>query len=202
MLPRDLGYLHGPRLISAVRKAWLKARHPHARIEFGRGVHLGPGFRLHMPAGASLIVGDWVEFRSGFRAELAPGATLRIGSGTRFTYDVVIQCTTTIEIGERCVFAHGVTIVDGSHRFRDPALPMLDQGFDFRPITIGDDAAAMAKATLIASLGEHAFVGAGAVVTREIPAYSLALGVPARVADYFGPDSAEAQAERNSGASA
>ncbi|HEY8000838.1 MAG TPA: acyltransferase [Solirubrobacterales bacterium] len=202
MLPRDLGYLHGPRLTSAIRKAWVRARHPHGRIEFGRGVYLGPGFRLRMPSDGSLIVGDSVEFRSGCCVEIAPGATVRIGSGTRFTYDVVIQCGTTIEIGERCVFAHGVTIVDGSHRFRDPTVPMLDQGFDFRPLSIGDDAAAMAKATVIASLGEHAFVGAGAVVTREIPAYSLAVGVPARPIDYFGPEPADSQAERNSGASA
>jgi acetyltransferase-like isoleucine patch superfamily enzyme len=202
LLPRDLGYVYGPRLRSAIRKAWVRARHPHARIEFGRGVYLGPGFRLHMPSDGSLIVGDSVEFRSGCCVEIAPGATLKIGLGTRFTYNVVIQCGTTIEIGERCVFAHAVTIADGSHRFRDPTVPMLEQGFDFRPLSIGDDAAAMAKATVIASLGERAFVGAGAVVTRNIPAYSLAVGVPARPIHYFGPEPADSQAERNSGASA
>lgn len=187
LIARDLGYVHGPRLISEIRKRWVKLRHPHARIEFGKGTYLGPGFRLYMPSDATLIVGESVEFRSGFRAEIGPGAVLKIGSGTRFTYDVVIQCGTTIEIGERCVFAHGVTIADGSHRFRDPSRPMLEQGYDYTPIEIGDDAAAMSKATVIASIGTRAFVGANAVVTRAVPAYTLAVGVPARPIDYFGP---------------
>ncbi len=222
-LPRELGYFRGPRLASWLRKRWLLLRHPHARIELGRHVYLGPGFSLHVPHDATVIVGDGVEFRRNFRAEVAGGGRLAIGAGTRFAYDVVIQCGTTIEIGERCLFAHGVTIVDGSHRFRDPELPLLEQGYDFRPITIGDDAAAMAKATVIAPLGERAFVGANSVVTRAVAPYTLAVGAPARAIDYFGPEpepggsssptsgasgaadagaaSASAQAARKSGAS-
>ena len=45
----------------------------------------------------------------------------------------------------------------------------------------------MPGATIIANLGERAQVGANAVVTRDIPAFCVAAGVPARVIDYFGP---------------
>ena len=45
----------------------------------------------------------------------------------------------------------------------------------------------MAQATVIASLGEHCFVGANAAVTRDVPPYSLAVGAPARVIETFGP---------------
>jgi len=77
-------------------------------------------------------------------------------------------------------------LVDGSHRFREPDKPMQQQGFDFRPITIGDGASVMAKSTVLADVGERSFIGAGSVVTEPIPPYSLAVGAPAKVIEYFG----------------
>ena len=65
---------------------------------------------------------------------------------------------------------------------------MLAQGYDFRPLRIGDDATILTKATIIASVGRRAVVGANSVVTRDVPDYSVAAGVPARVLDYFGPE--------------
>jgi acetyltransferase-like isoleucine patch superfamily enzyme len=190
--PVWLGYWRGPWLMSMLRKRWLLLRNPHAHIEFQGPAYLGPGFSLHMPYGGTVIIGPNVEFRRDFRAELMDAnSRLVIGADTRFTYSVVIQCGTTIEIGERAVFAQSVMIVDGSHRFRDLDRPMLDQGYDFRPIRIEDDVTAMSKATIINSIGTRAFIGANAVVSRPVPAYTVAVGVPARVIDYFGPPGLE-----------
>lgn len=178
----------GPWLMSWLRKRWVLFRNPHARIEFEGPVYLGSGFSLDMPHGGTFIVGPGVEFRRNFRAELA-GADSRItiGAGCAFTYEVVIQCSSSIDIGEHCVFAQGALIVDGSHRFRSSEEPVGRQGYDLRPIKIADHVAVMSKCTVIADIGERTFVGAGAVVNRPLPSYSVAVGVPARVIDYFGP---------------
>jgi acetyltransferase-like isoleucine patch superfamily enzyme len=182
----------GPRLMSWLRRRWVLFRHPHAHIEFQGPVYLGPGFSLDMPRGGTFIVGPGVEFRRDFRAELADGnSRITIGALCAFTYSVVIQCGTSIDIGEHCVFAQAVMIVDGSHRFRDIDRPMLAQGYSFRPIQIADHVSAMSKSTLIASVGERTFVAAGAVVTRPLPAFCVAAGVPARVIEYFGPPGQE-----------
>ena len=186
-LPAKLGYRHGPRIMSFLRQRWVLVRHPHADVRFGRGVYLGPGFSLSMPGTGSFVVGDFVEFRHGFRAEINGSGRVVIGSGSRFTYAVVIQCTTSIEIGERCVFAQAAMLLDGQHRFRDASQPMLDQGYDFHPLRIDEDVAVMSKCTVMSDIGRHAFIGAHAVVTTPIPAYCLAVGAPARVVDYFGP---------------
>ncbi len=82
-------------------------------------------------------------------------------------------------------------VIDGSHRFRDLDKPVAEQGYDLRPIRIEDDATTMTKCTIIAGIGHRAFVGANAVVTKPIPAYTVAVGVPARVIDYFGPPGQE-----------
>lgn len=178
-------------LASWLRKLWVKLRNPHATIEFGEGTYLGPGFSLHMPWGGTFITGPLVEFRRNFRAELAgPESEIRFGAKSVCTYDVLMQCGTTIEIGERCVFGQSTMVVDGNHRFRGLDRPMLEQGYDFRAIRIADDVAIMTKCTIIADVGTRAFVGANSLVTRPVPAYTVVGGVPARSLDYFGPEDA------------
>jgi len=188
----SLGYYRGPLLASRLRKWWVLARNPQGNIRFGPHTYLGPGFSLHMPHGGSFITGEHVEFRRNFRAELGgPEARIQIGTASVCTYDVLIQCGTTIEIGERCMFGQSTLVVDGNHRFRELDRPMLEQGYDFRPIRISDDATITTKCTIIADVGTRAFVGANSVVTRPVPPYTVAAGLPARPIDYFGPPGLE-----------
>ena len=188
-LLRKLSYAWGPRIASAARKRWLILRHPHVDIRFDGPVYLGPGFSLFCPEGGTFHVGPAVEFRRGFRCELH-GGTVRIGAGTVFTYYVLVQCTGSIEIGERCMFGQSTIVVDGNHRFKDLTKPMLAQGYDLRPIRIGDDATITTKCTIIADVGERAFVGANSVVTKDVPPYTVVAGVPAKVIEEFGPSPA------------
>jgi acetyltransferase-like isoleucine patch superfamily enzyme len=184
-------HFEAPRLASALRKRWAKFKNPKATIRFGKHVYAGPGFSLHMPFGGTFIVGDGVEFRRGFRAEIESQARVIIGPESRFTYYVLIQCGASIEIGARCIFGQSTMVVDGNHRFRDLTQPMLKQGYDYRPIRIADDAVVTTKCTIIAEIGTRAFIAANSVVSRPIPPYTVAAGVPARVIDYFGPPGEE-----------
>jgi acetyltransferase-like isoleucine patch superfamily enzyme len=190
-LPQRLAYGYGPRAASWLRKRWVLARHPHATIVFGRGVYLGPRFSVFIPHGGSLIVGDRVEFRRDFHAEVSGDGRVTIGPDVTFTYSVLIQCSTTIDIGARCQFGQATILLDGQHRFRDLTKPMLEQGYDFHPLRIEDDAVITTKCTIMADVGERAFVGANSVVTRPVPAYTVAVGAPARPIDYFGPPGEE-----------
>lgn len=187
----SLGYFRGPFLMSALRKRWVLLRNPQADIRFIGRVYLGPGFSLHMPRGGTFIAGPNVEFRRGFRAEVGPNGRIVIGAGSYLTYDVIISCDTTIEIGERCGLAQSTYVADGSHRYRDLDAPFLSQGYDYRPIRIEDDAQIHSKCTIVNSIGRRSVIGANAVVSRQIPPYCLAAGVPARVIDYFGPPGQE-----------
>jgi acetyltransferase-like isoleucine patch superfamily enzyme len=190
-LPRDIGYVRLPAIASWLRRWWVILRHPHAKVVFGQDCYLGPGFSLHIPAEGTFIAGAGCEFRRNFRCELSPGATVTMGNGTRCTYDVLIQCGTRIEIGERVMFGQSSAIFDGNHKFKDHSRPMLEQGYDFRPLRIHDDATITTKCTIVADIGEHSFVGANSVVSRDLPAYVLAIGAPARPVEYYGPAGGE-----------
>lgn len=184
-------YVGGPRIMSRLRKRWVLLRNPQADIRFTEPVYLGPRFSLHLPDGGTFVCGPGVEFRRGFRAELGPEARIEIGAGSVFTYDVLMQCSTSIVVGERCMFGQATIVVDGNHRFRDLDKPMLAQGYDFRPIAIADDVTVTTKCTIIADLGERAFVGANSVVSKSIPPFCVAAGAPARVIEYYGPPGGE-----------
>jgi acetyltransferase-like isoleucine patch superfamily enzyme len=190
-LPVKVGYERGPRWMSELRKRWVLLRHPHATVRFGEGVYLGPGFSLHLPGHGTFEVADRVEFRRGFRAEITGNGRITIGSDSRFTYHVLMQCSTSIDIGRECMFGQSTIVLDGQHRFRDIGKPMLDQGYDFHPLTIEDGAIITTKCTVMADVGARAFVGANAVVSRPVPPYTVAVGAPARPIDYFGPPGQE-----------
>ena len=186
-LPWRLRYRFGAHLASEVRRLVVVATHVHCRVEFLGPVRLGPGFALDIADNGTFVVGAGVEFRRGFVCEISGHGRVTIGAGSVFTSSALVQCTTSIDIGERCVFGQAALIADGFHRFRDPERHLLDQGYDFRPVTIGAGAVATSKCTITADVGERALVAAHSVVTKPVPAFCLAGGAPARVIEYYGP---------------
>ena len=187
-LPWQARYVGAERVLSELKRITVLATHRHARVEFRGPVYLGRGFQLLMPHGGSFIVGAGVEFRRDFVCEIQGDGRVEIGDGAIFTYGCVIQCSTSVEVGAGAMIGQHCQIVDGNHRFRDPNVPFLEQGYDFQPIRIGAQAAILSKCTIIADVGERAVVAAHSVVTKPIPPFSLAGGVPAKVLDRYGPD--------------
>jgi acetyltransferase-like isoleucine patch superfamily enzyme len=173
--------------MTAVRKAGIRATHTHCRVEFQGPVRLGPGFQLDIPDAGTFIVGPGVDFRRGFVCEIVGNGRVTIGAGTTFTSHTLIQCSTSIDIGERCAIGQSTLIVDGRHRYLDADGHWLEQGYDYQPLRIGDGVGISDKCTIQNSIGDRSMIVSHSVVNREIPAYCVAAGVPARVIRRFGP---------------
>jgi acetyltransferase-like isoleucine patch superfamily enzyme len=185
---RRLAYLKAPFWASALRKRWVIAKNPSATIVFEGAVFLGPGFTIDAPHGGTVIVGNGVQFRRDCRIELAtPEAKVTIGEGSYITYNAIIACSSTIEIGKHCGLGFCSSVYDGSHRYKDLDKPFLAQGYDLRPIKIADHVQIHSLCTVVNSIGTRTVIGANSVVSRELPPYVLAVGAPARPVDYFGP---------------
>lgn len=88
-----------------------------------------------------------------------------------------------IEIGRNSLLANKVEIISGSHVFDDPKTPIKFQGTKLGRVTIGEDVWIGTHVTVLpgVTIGDGSVVGAGSVVTKDIPSYSVATGVPARV---------------------
>ncbi len=105
-----------------------------------------------------------------------------IGAGCVLSRGVHISSRTQVKLGDGCMVGEYTSIRDANHRY-GPDLVIRDSGFESAPITLGRQVWLGARCTVLAgvSIGDHAVIGAGSVVTRSIPAYAVAVGVPARV---------------------
>ena len=105
---------------------------------------------------------------------------LKIGKYCLITPGVRIMAAESIEIGDACMFAHGAYISDADwHGIYDRSEPVGKT----KPIILEDnvwigDSAIVCKGVTI---GENSIIGAGAVVTKNIPANVVAAGNPAKV---------------------
>jgi maltose O-acetyltransferase len=129
-------------------------------------------------------VGEGVVIKPAFRCDY--GTYISIGDGTFLNYDCVMLDIAPIAIGARCWLASCVQLLAATHPI-DP-IPRRE-GWEYgAPITIADNVWLGGGAIVCpgVSIGEHTVVGAGAVVTRDLPAGVVAYGNPARVAREIG----------------
>ena len=88
-----------------------------------------------------------------------------------------------LEIGAFSLLAQNVTITPYSHIYDNPNEHIITQGGHCQKIVIGKDCYVGMNVSIMysGSIGDGAIVGAGAVVVKAIPPYSVAVGVPAKV---------------------
>jgi acetyltransferase-like isoleucine patch superfamily enzyme len=112
---------------------------------------------------------------------------LIIGDDVIFNYRCHIGCINRIRIGDRCLFGSNVMIIDHSHGSFSPEdiviPPFKRKLFSKGPIVIENDVWVGENVCIMPGIhiGHHSVIGAGSVVTKDIPAYSLAVGSPAKI---------------------
>lgn len=90
----------------------------------------------------------------------------------------------TCSIGNYVMMGEDCTVITRNHAFDRTDIPMMEQGFEEeKPVSIGNDVWIGDRVIIMPGvhIGDGCIIGAGAVVTRDVPAYSVAAGVPARV---------------------
>ncbi|WP_134113736.1 acyltransferase [Hypnocyclicus thermotrophus] len=115
----------------------------------------------------------------------ADKAEIKIGDNVRFANGFQhIGCSNGIRIGNNVLVAAFVHINDGNHKYVDIDIPIINQGsYSKGKIKIGNNVWIGHSAHILGGveIGDNVVIGAGAVVTRNIPPFSVAVGNPARV---------------------
>jgi acetyltransferase-like isoleucine patch superfamily enzyme len=175
---------------------WIRRLLGKATCVMGSGAKLLPTARIRNAAGDSvrirvgrktLVAGELLVFAHG--GEIKVGEWSYVGEGAR------IWSAGSIHIGNRVLISHNVNIFDSlTHpllaqerhtHFKTivgsghPATINLGE----RPVVVEDDAWIGANAIVLrgVNVGKGAVIGAGAVVTRNIPSFTFAAGNPARI---------------------
>ena len=92
-----------------------------------------------------------------------------------------------VVIGKDVMMGPECIIYTQNHAFNDITIPMCEQGSsEEKPVTIGDDVWIGGRVIILpgVNVGSHSIIGAGAVVTKDVPEYAIVGGNPAKVIKY------------------
>lgn len=119
------------------------------------------------------------------------GSNIHLGRRVYFNFNCVVLDVCEVRIGDYTLFGPGVQILTPLHPFDAALRRDREHG---KPVRIGSDVWIGGGALVLAgvTIGNRSVIGAGSVVTRDIPAGVLAVGNPCRVVRSIGePDNAE-----------
>lgn len=128
----------------------------------GRNFHVYKGTRIISPQ--NIEVGDDVWFNES--CYIVGGGGLKMGSNV--------------------MLARNVSLITSNHGYGSKDVPMLKQPIVSAPIEIGDDVWFGVNSVVLkgVKIGKGAIIGAGSVVTKDIPDYAIVGGVPAQIIKY------------------
>jgi acetyltransferase-like isoleucine patch superfamily enzyme len=158
------------------------------RITIGKSLQLFGFPRLAYTTG-QISLGSNLTMGRQVLISVAPNSRLSIGHNSGMNDYSRIVSNYGCFIGNNVMIGELVSIRDFDHVIDQLEIPMGTQGFVGAPVVVEDDVwigrgVAILKGVRI---GKGAVIGANAVVNRDIPPYSIAVGVPARVVKIRNP---------------
>jgi acetyltransferase-like isoleucine patch superfamily enzyme len=115
----------------------------------------------------------------------AEGGEIMVGKNTSFNSGVHINASVCgkIYIGNNCLIGPNVVMRTADHIFSSIDTPIRQQGHKCQNILLEDDIWLGSNVIILGgvTIGKGSVIGAGSVVTKNIPEYSIAVGVPAKV---------------------
>lgn len=168
----------------------------------GRFAACGPtlsiGEHADIACPENIRLGDRIYVDRGFVLRACEGGRIQVGNdfGANGNVRLIADCGGEIAIGNLVNLGPNVVIRAADHAFDRLDVPIREQGHTAGRIEIGNDVWIAANVVLVrgARIGDHAVIGAGSVVTGDIPAFAVAAGAPARVIRYRNGDPAASTA--------
>ncbi|GAB1540410.1 hypothetical protein NUACC21_30790 [Scytonema sp. NUACC21] len=154
-------------------------------IRIGNGVYIFKDVRVDggRHKNNKIDLADGVVLEKNVNIGALDNTRIHIDERTFIGPNVCIAGPGNIRIGKDCLIASNSGIFANNHVFEDPTQKIVSQGVTRQGIVIEDDCWLGHGVTVLdgVTIGKGSVIGAGAVVTKDIPPYSVAVGIPAKV---------------------
>lgn len=170
-------------MLKAVVKSFIgKVHAKRFQVQAGKNVYIGKHCALK--GKSNIVLDDGVTVRP-YAQIWSGGGTVRIGRGSEIGERCRISIANSLEIGEKVLLSPNVYITDCDHEYRNIDVPVIEQGIvqKGQAVSIGDGSYIGINTVIVGNvkIGKHCGIGANSVVTKDVPDYSVAVGIPARV---------------------
>lgn len=162
----------------------VKFVHPE-NISLNDNVSIGDNCILIASSEKGIVLGEATRLKNGVYLDTEmPEGYIVTGKHVYIGTRCCLHGHLGLEIGDDCLLAQNITITPASHTFEKPDKTIYSQPCTMRKIRIGNDCYLGMHVCVVCSaerIGDGSVIGAGSVVVKEIPSYSIAVGVPAKV---------------------
>ncbi|PPS43127.1 DapH/DapD/GlmU-related protein [Chroococcidiopsis sp. TS-821] len=161
-----------------------KTQASNNKIYIGDRVHIESSVRINTAGeNCSIYLHEQVNLDCGVDIKAHDRGLIEIGAKTYIGPYTCIAGPGPVKIGKNCLVASHSGIYGNNHKFADPSCSIQEQGLICKGIVVEDDCWLGTGVKVLdgVTIGKGSVIGAGAVVTKDIPPYSVAVGVPAKV---------------------
>jgi acetyltransferase-like isoleucine patch superfamily enzyme len=164
-----------------VRLGYWKLR-LRSRLRLNGLAFIGPGCRLQVGRNAVLELGRWSWLGHGCKIRCHEGR-VSLGAKSVMGQECTISAYQHVLIGQECVIADRVMLIDFDHGSAEVERPIRLQGIYKRDVNVGNNVWIGYGACILrgVTVGDNAIIGTNSVVTKDVEANAVVGGVPARV---------------------
>ncbi len=160
------------------------------KITLGNSVTIEDGVRINGLTRKGITIGNNVTIKantvivSGLLNNIGNG--MKIGNNVGISQGCFLQASGFLNIGNNVIIGPGTQIYTENHVFSDIEKPINEQGVNRKDTTINDGAWIASNVVILSgvTIGENSIIAAGAVVNKDVKAYSIVGGLPAKLIKY------------------
>lgn len=170
-----------------IKKFWWKLRYSLYRL-FGKQIYIGarPNISseaiLDFSGGGAITIGNNCDVQS-YAIITTHCGNIKIGDNFAVAPFSILYGGGGLTIGDNVIIASNTIVIPANHNFDRIDIPIKNQESKKRGIVIKDDVWIGAGCTICDGvvIGKGCVIGAGSIVTKSLPDYSVAVGMPAKV---------------------
>lgn len=167
------------------RRAKIKFKH---KISVGKTIFIGENVEINALSTNGITIGDNFSIHRNSIIECTGvinslGESITIGNNVGIAQNCFIQVRGEVTIGNNVIFGPGVHLFSENHKYADVTKFINEQGVSRKGVTIEDGVWLASGARVLdgVTVGKNSVVAAGALVTKDVPPYSIVGGIPGKI---------------------